>query len=111
MKKKKKLIFKFIFNIVYPLIKVFQNEGLDYFVDMMPCLHNYVTVGMETLVTQEKYMLIVFNMCKIVSNTNKQLLHLFYKIWVHIQLYMAIRCVYKLLVLREKLILVLICTV
>ncbi|XP_050524127.1 importin-7 [Daktulosphaira vitifoliae] len=45
---------------------VFQNDGFDYFVDMMPCLHNYVTIGMETFVSNEHYMLIIFNMCKVV---------------------------------------------
>lgn len=50
-------------------LQVFQNDGVDYFVDMMPCLHNYVTIGMETLVTNENYMLIIFSMCKVVSIT------------------------------------------
>ncbi|CAH1736251.1 importin-7 isoform X1 [Aphis gossypii] len=55
-----------VLEIIY---RVFQNDGIDYFVDMMPCLHNYVTVGMESLISNENLMLIIFNMCKIVLSS------------------------------------------
>ncbi|XP_022160682.1 importin-7 isoform X3 [Myzus persicae] len=55
-----------ILEIIY---SVFQNDGIDYFVDMMPCLHNYVTIGMETLIANQNFMLIIFNMCKTVLSS------------------------------------------
>jgi uncharacterized membrane protein YobD (UPF0266 family) len=58
-----------MWKILELIFSVFQNDGIDYFVDMMPCLHNYVTIGMETLIASENYMLIIFNMCKIVLSS------------------------------------------
>ncbi|XP_025407718.1 importin-7 isoform X2 [Sipha flava] len=55
-----------MWKVLELIYSVFQNDGVDYFVDMMPCLHNYVTVGMETFISNENYMLIIFNMCKVV---------------------------------------------
>lgn len=31
---------------------------------MMPLLHNYVTVGTDTLLSQTKYLEIIYSMCK-----------------------------------------------
>ncbi|XP_001946207.1 importin-7 isoform X2 [Acyrthosiphon pisum] len=58
-----------MWNILQLIYSVFQNDGIDYFVDMMPCLHNYVTIGMEKLIKTENYMLIIFNMCKTVLSS------------------------------------------
>nr|AAI55061.1 Ipo7 protein [Danio rerio] len=48
-----------------PLIyDVFQQDGFDYFTDMMPLLHNYITVDTDTLLSDTKYLEIIYNMCK-----------------------------------------------
>merc|ERR1712223_1636673 len=53
--------------------QVFERDGQDYFVDMMPALHNYVTIDTEAFLTSGKrgsnppnreYPTRVFNMCK-----------------------------------------------
>nr|XP_061796203.1 importin-7-like [Nerophis lumbriciformis] len=48
-----------------PLVyEVFQQDGFDYFTDMMPLLHNYVTVDTNTLLSDTKYLEIMYDMCK-----------------------------------------------
>ena len=37
------------------------------FADMMPALHNYVTVDPASFIGNPKYMEIIYNMCKTVS--------------------------------------------
>lgn len=46
---------------------MFQKDGFDYFTDMMPALHNYVTVDTPIFLLYENYVLAMFNMCKAVS--------------------------------------------
>jgi len=51
-------------NLIY---QVFERDGLDYFVDMMPALHNYVTVDTEAFLSlggNREYPTMVYNMCK-----------------------------------------------
>lgn len=36
--------------------------------DMMPLLHNYVTVDTDTLLSDTKYLEMIYSMCKKVSN-------------------------------------------
>ena len=43
---------------------VFQRDGFDYFSDMMPALHNYVTVDTATFLSSPDYMMAMYNMCK-----------------------------------------------
>lgn len=45
-------------------VKVFQRDGADYFMDMMPVLHNYITVDTNAFLSNENYLLATFNMCK-----------------------------------------------
>ncbi|KAF6103797.1 importin 7 [Phyllostomus discolor] len=48
-----------------PLVfEVFQQDGFDYFTDMMPLLHNYVTVDTNTLLSDTKYLEMIYSMCK-----------------------------------------------
>ncbi|KAL7992168.1 hypothetical protein Chor_016424 [Crotalus horridus] len=48
-----------------PLVfDVFQQDGFDYFTDMMPLLHNYVTVDTDTLLSDTKYLEMIYSMCK-----------------------------------------------
>ena len=48
----------------FTLIKVFEKDAFDYFTDMMPALHNYVTVDTDAFVSNPDYLLALFNMCK-----------------------------------------------
>jgi len=43
---------------------VFQRDGFDYFSDMMPALHNYVTVDTKAFLSSPDYMMAMFNMAK-----------------------------------------------
>jgi len=46
------------------LYKMFTDDGFDYFVDMMPALHNYVTVDPEAFISDPERIQIIFDMCK-----------------------------------------------
>ncbi|XP_072278431.1 importin-7 isoform X1 [Pyxicephalus adspersus] len=46
------------------VFEVFQQDGFDYFTDMMPLLHNYVTVDTDTLLSDTKYLEMIYSMCK-----------------------------------------------
>lgn len=49
------------------LYQVFEKEGFDYFTDMMPVLHNYITVDTNAFLSNENHILAMFNMAKAVS--------------------------------------------
>lgn len=42
----------------------FLTNELRYVSDMMPLLHNYVTVDTDTLLSDTKYLEIIYSMCK-----------------------------------------------
>lgn len=46
------------------VLQVFEKDAFDYFTDMMPALHNYVTVDTEAFASNPNYLLALFNMCK-----------------------------------------------
>uniref|UniRef100_A0A4W3GXB4 Importin 8 n=1 Tax=Callorhinchus milii TaxID=7868 RepID=A0A4W3GXB4_CALMI len=46
------------------LFEVFQQDCFEYFTDMMPVLHNYVTVDTDAFLSNPKNVEIVYNMCK-----------------------------------------------
>nr|DBA30347.1 TPA: hypothetical protein GDO54_006343 [Pyxicephalus adspersus] len=46
------------------LFEVFQRDCYEYFTDMMPLLHNYVTVDTNTLLSNPKHLEIIYTMCK-----------------------------------------------
>jgi len=52
---------------IFLYLQVFQKDGFDYFTDMMPALHNYVTVDTPIFLSNENYILAMFNICKAVS--------------------------------------------
>jgi len=55
---------------VLPLIyEIFKEDAIDFFVEMTPCLHNYVVVDTPALLQQEKNFEIIFLMCKKVLQT------------------------------------------
>ncbi|XP_043944138.1 importin-8 [Protopterus annectens] len=52
------------------LYELFQQDCFEYFTDMMPLLHNYVTVDTDTLLSSPKHLEIMYNMCKKVLTVN-----------------------------------------
>uniref|UniRef100_G3VDW4 Importin 8 n=1 Tax=Sarcophilus harrisii TaxID=9305 RepID=G3VDW4_SARHA len=46
------------------LFEVFQQDCFEYFADMMPLLHNYVTIDTITLLSNPKYLEIIYTMCR-----------------------------------------------
>ncbi|NWS41147.1 IPO8 protein, partial [Probosciger aterrimus] len=46
------------------LYEVFQQDCFEYFADMMPLLHNYVTIDTNTLLSNPKHLEIIYAMCK-----------------------------------------------
>merc|ERR1711892_159660 len=43
---------------------VFQRDGFDYFSDMMPALHNYITVDTKAFLARPDYIMAMYNMAK-----------------------------------------------
>lgn len=48
------------------MYQLFQKDGFEYFTDMMPALHNYITVDTPAFLSNENHVLAMFNMCKAV---------------------------------------------
>ncbi|XP_040569729.1 importin-7 [Lepeophtheirus salmonis] len=46
------------------IYEVFNRDGYDYFTDIMPTLHNYVTVDTDTFLSNPDFITAIFNMCK-----------------------------------------------
>ncbi|XP_038174774.1 importin-8 isoform X2 [Arvicola amphibius] len=46
------------------LYEVFQQDSFEYFTDMMPLLHNYVTVDTNMLLSNPKHLEVLFSMCR-----------------------------------------------
>lgn len=51
------------------IYQVFKKDGMDYFIDIMPALHNYVTVDTPAFLSNPNRLLAMFDMCKSVSNS------------------------------------------
>lgn len=51
------------------MYQVFKKDGFDYFVDMMPALHNYVTVDTPAFLANQNHALAIFDMCKSVCSS------------------------------------------
>ncbi|GAB1598816.1 importin-7-like isoform X2 [Argonauta hians] len=52
-----------VFGMLY---QMFQTDGIDYFTDMMPVLHNYVTVDTQSFLAQRDHLEAIYNMCSTV---------------------------------------------
>lgn len=46
------------------LYEMFQKDGIDYFTDMMPALHNYITVDTPAFLSNPEHIQVIYNMCK-----------------------------------------------
>uniref|UniRef100_A0A8C7TQP6 Importin 8 n=1 Tax=Oncorhynchus mykiss TaxID=8022 RepID=A0A8C7TQP6_ONCMY len=53
-----------MWQLLVVLYGVFQILGLHTCLDMMPLLHNYVTVDTDTLLSNPKYLEVIYTMCK-----------------------------------------------
>ncbi|XP_077401238.1 importin-8 isoform X1 [Vanacampus margaritifer] len=53
-----------MWQLLSVLYDVFQHDCFDYFTDMMPLLHNYVTVDTDVFLSNPKNLEIIYNMCK-----------------------------------------------
>lgn len=62
-----KTISEDMWKVLEMLYQVFEKEGFDYFTDMMPVLHNYITVDTNAFLSNENHILAMFNMAKAVS--------------------------------------------
>lgn len=52
---------------VFPMVyQMFKKDGIDYFTDMMPALHNYVTVDTDAFLSKPHNLEIIYDMCKTV---------------------------------------------
>lgn len=56
-----------VFELMY---RVFDKDGFDYFVEMMPALHNFITVDPATFISNQNHVLAIYNMCKSILNNN-----------------------------------------
>ena len=56
-----------LFELIY---KVFKADGFDYFTEMMPALHNYVTVDPKGFLSNPSYCSAIYDMCKTVMNSD-----------------------------------------
>lgn len=45
---------------------VFKKDAIDCFLDLMPALHNYITVDTATFLSNEEYITDIFDMCETV---------------------------------------------
>lgn len=52
------------------MYQVFKKDGFDYFVDMMPALHNYVTIDTAAFLSNPNYVLAMFDMCKTILTSD-----------------------------------------
>ena len=53
------------------IYQMFEKDGLDYFLDMMPTLYNYVTVDTNAFLSNQNHVLALFNMAKKVLTNNE----------------------------------------
>ncbi|XP_012261739.1 importin-7 [Athalia rosae] len=61
-----KTISEDMWKVLELMYQLFQKDGFDYFTDMMPALHNYITVDTPAFLSNENHILAMFNMCKAV---------------------------------------------
>ncbi|XP_048004501.1 importin-7 [Leguminivora glycinivorella] len=61
-----------MWKVLELLYQVFEKDSFDYFTDMMPVLHNYITVDTDAFVSNENHILAMFNMAKAVLNSDSE---------------------------------------
>ena len=53
-----------MWEVLADIYAVFERDGLDYFTDMMPALHNYVTVDTDRFLSCRDYPMALYNMSR-----------------------------------------------
>ncbi|GJQ71192.1 hypothetical protein Trydic_g1090 [Trypoxylus dichotomus] len=53
-----------MWRVLELLYQVFMKGGADHFTDMMPALHNYITVDTDAFLSDEQRLLAIYNICK-----------------------------------------------
>ncbi|XP_078669832.1 importin-7-like isoform X1 [Branchiostoma floridae x Branchiostoma belcheri] len=53
-----------MWQVLYLLYENFKEVAFDYFTEMMPCIHNYITVDTQAFLSSPKHLEIVYNMSK-----------------------------------------------
>ncbi len=53
-----------MWGVLESVYTVFNGDGVDYFMDMMPLLHNYVTVDTDAFLSNPAYAKAMLEMCK-----------------------------------------------
>ncbi|XP_076329001.1 importin-7-like isoform X2 [Tachypleus tridentatus] len=56
-----------VFEMMY---LIFQNNGIEYFTDMMPSLHNFIRVDSSTFLSNHNHLLAIYEMCNMVLRGN-----------------------------------------
>merc|ERR1712106_325786 len=59
-----KQISQHMWGMLEVMYGVFQRDGFDYFSDMMPALHNYITVDTKAFLARPDYIMAMYNMAK-----------------------------------------------
>ncbi|KAL4717791.1 hypothetical protein ACJJTC_000940 [Scirpophaga incertulas] len=61
-----------MWKVLELLYQIFEKDGFDFFPDMMPVLHNYITVDTNAFLSNENHILAIFNMAKAVLNSESE---------------------------------------
>lgn len=61
-----KTISEVMWKVLELMYEVFLKDGFDFFTDMMPALHNFITVDTKAFISNQNHILAMFNMCKAV---------------------------------------------
>lgn len=59
-----------LWQVFQMLHTMFQKDGIDYFTEMMPALHNYITVDTTAFLANPEHVQIIYNMCKTVMSAD-----------------------------------------
>ncbi|VDI02496.1 Hypothetical predicted protein [Mytilus galloprovincialis] len=59
-----------LWQVFQMLHTMFQKDGIDYFTEMMPALHNYITVDTPAFLANPEHVQIIYNMCKTVMSAD-----------------------------------------
>ncbi|KAL1456808.1 hypothetical protein WDU94_001509 [Cyamophila willieti] len=60
-----------LWKVLEMIYQIFQKDGIDYFTDMMPALHNYITVDTPAFLSSQDYVLAIFNMSRSVLTSQE----------------------------------------
>ncbi|XP_070563950.1 importin-7-like [Ptychodera flava] len=53
-----------LWQVFFMLYDMFQKDGFDFFLEMMPALHNYIIVDPVAFISDPKHIEVIYNICK-----------------------------------------------